>query len=241
MIDYLRDPVWQSIGVVIAAIAIYASYWIYTQQKTVREISFGLISSRDLLKVDSTFSPRIKIQFDGKAISNLHLNVYGLKNSGTTAIKPEEFIRPISLKFREEEVISANISSEFPKNLGAFLAFSNSSVEIRPLLLNPGDQIIFQVVFSSEQPEPAIDGRIVNVPEFEKINTTPQLPKFKESGLVYLLTISIAVTLFSLYYYPEEAFWKLWLGFGIYIVVYGLVTRVLERRRASFRRRVSEQ
>lgn len=241
IISYLRDPLWQFIGIVVAVVAFFVPLWMQWRQRNIREISFGLVSSRPLLRIDDEVSARIRVELDGKKITDLQLQVFGLKNSGTTPIRVADFERAIELRFASGQVISAQISSEIPANLKAELAVTDSSVQLKPLLLNPGDQIVIQILCSPAKPPPKFDARIVGITKFQPINTIPALPKFHESGLV-IPTIAFAlIGLFGRFLYPRDSAWLVWISVSLLIIIYGYSSRAIERSRASSRRRVFER
>lgn len=240
MLESLRDPAWQFASIILAAIAVAASFWIYWLQRKTKELAFGVISTRRLLTIADEVSSRIKVELDGREIKDLHLTIYGLKNSGGLAVPASDFARALSLQFAPEQVISAQISSQVPHNLGAKLVVTDASVQIEPLLLNPGDQILIQVLCSPGLPTGQMDGRIIGVANFQPVNLHPELPKFHESGLVLPAVSFPIIGLFGTLIYPQDSSWLLWIGLGAFVIFFGYASRWLERVRASSRRRISE-
>jgi hypothetical protein len=240
MLELLRDPAWQFAGILLAAAAVVASFWIYWLQRQTKELAFGIVSSRRLLTVADEVSSRVRVELDGREIKDLHLTVYGLKNSGRRAVPASDFDRPLSLYFAPEQVISAQVSSQAPRNLGAKLLVTDSVVQLEPLLLNPGDHVLIQVLLSPGSPAGQLDGRVIDVADFQPINLRPELPKFHESGLVLLAAICPIIGLFGVFIYPKNLSWLLWIGIGIFTIVFGYAGRWLERARSSSRRRISE-
>ena len=139
LLDFLPDPIWQFI---VGAVAIGAAFWIYWLQRHTKELACGIVSSRRLLSIADEVSSRITVQLDGSAVKNLHWLVYGLKNSGHRAISSSDFQRPFSISFPEGKIVSAEVASQTPPNLGAALIVTESRIELQPLLLNAGDKIL---------------------------------------------------------------------------------------------------
>lgn len=240
MLELLRDAIWQFIGAVLAVLSIGAAFWIYWLQRQTKELAFGIVSSRRLLSVADEVSSRVTVQLDGKTVKNLHLLVYGLKNSGHRAIAQGDFERPLSISFLDGQVVSAEVASQVPSNLGATLVITETRVELQPLLLNAGDQILFQVLLSAPSPSASVDTRVLDVPALAPINVRPRLPPFLDSGLPMLLIVFIvaAVTI-----YIKESDAVVAIGFLVLAAiaaVYRLVEGLLERIGPSARRYISE-
>lgn len=239
MINALRDPAWQFVGVLLAVLSLAAVFWIYWLQLRTKELSFALLSSRRPLSIADELSSRVTVQLDGRSVGNLHLLVYGLKNSGRHAIPPTHFERPLSIQFSDGQVVSAEITRQNPGNLGANLIMSSTQVELRPLLLNPGDQLLIQVLLSSANPTYTLDGRVLDVSSFEAINISPRLPTFLNSGLPLMVLIFVAVGTASFFLGQHDAaYW--FLSLAVIVIGYGLASRLFENSGKSARRRISE-
>lgn len=200
--EILRDPAWQFIGAIFAFLSIAGALWIYWLQKRTRELAFGLISSRRPLAIADELSSRVTVQLDGKPVQNLHLLVFALKNSGKRAICPSDYERELSISFPDGQVVSAEISSQSPPNLGGQLLNSESSIEISPLLLNTGDYLLIQVLLSAKSPKWEVDVRILDVSSLASINT---YPSFFKSGLPALIFWVLLFGLGHLFFGKDKA------------------------------------
>ncbi|WP_421954061.1 hypothetical protein [Polaromonas sp.] len=240
MIEILRDPVWQFIGAILAMFGVVGAFWIYWLQRQTKELAFGLVSSRRPLAIADELSSRVTVQLDGKPVGNLHLLIYGLKNSGRRAIAQADFDKPLSITYTDGRVVSAEIASQTPPNLGGQLVISESRVELVPLLLNPGDQLLIQVLLSSAKPTSSLNARVFDVSSFAPVNVTPRLPPFFQSGLpllmVVLLILGTAMFFFS--ERSEQAY--AFLAFAAFVPAFGLVSRLLRDSGAASRRRIDE-
>lgn len=240
MIDALRDPVWQFVGVVLAALSVAAAFWIYWLQRQIKELAFGLLSSRRPLAIADELSSRVTVELDGKSVGNLHLLVYGLKNSGHRAVAPTDFQSPLRILFTEGQVVSAEIAAQTPTNLGAKLLASEAEVALQPLLLNPGDQVLIQVLLSSARPAYLLDARVLDVSSFAPINAHPRLPPFFASGLPMAMLVYTVVGLGFLLSTDKHAQAYLFLGIAAFLPIFGLSARLLQDIGKSARRRISE-
>ena len=190
MLETLRDPSWQLVGIFVT---VFLTIWIYWQQRYIKEIAFGLVSSTRPIAIADELSSRVTVQIDGVPVDNLHLLVYGLKNSGQCAIRPSDWEQHLSISFDLGKVVSAEIASQRPSNIGAELTISNSKIILKPLLLNAGDQFLIQVLLSSAQPMPSINARVVDLSSLAPINTTPKLPSILNTNLPRSMVISTTV------------------------------------------------
>ena len=243
MLNLLRDPVWQFIGAVLAVLGIGAALWIYWLQRQTKELAFGIVSSRRLLSIADEVSSRVTVELDGKSVKSLHLLVYGLKNSGHRAISPSDFQRPLSISFSEGRVISAEIASQIPPNLGATLVFAESSVELQPLLLNAGDQILLQVLLSAPSPSESVDTRILDVPALVPINVRPRLPTLLDSALPTFIGVFVLLALGAYFVDSGEQsspMYLVFLGGAVLFIVQGLAMKLLEKAGPTARRYVGD-
>lgn len=177
IMEILRDPAWQFIGAIFAFLSVVGALWIYWLQKQTRELAFGLISSRRPFAIADELTSRVTLQLDGKTVQNIHLMLFALKNSGKCAISPSDYERKLSISFPEGQVVSADISTQLPPNLGGKIQSSESCIELSPLLLNSGDYLLIQVLVSAINPKWEVDVRVRDVPNLKSINTLPPLSK----------------------------------------------------------------
>ena len=242
MLDLLRDPLWQILGVFLTMLGIVAAVWIYWLQRQTKELAFGIISSRRLIKASDEVSSRITMQLDGKTVTNLYLIIFALKNSGDQAIVKADFERPLRITFPGGCILSATVTSQFPRNIAAEVESDDHHAQLRPLLLNSGDQVVLQLLVSTTNTEPSVDIRILDIPELSLINTKARLPLFFKSGLPMLIGSWIAVGLYLYIRTPDDssrliiiAISCVFVAFGI---LYGILSRLVEQVGKSGRRYV---
>ena len=126
---------------------------------------------------------------------------FGLKNSGQRAFAPSDFQNQLTISFPKGKIVSAEIASQLPPNHGGQLLISESQIQLAPLLLNPNDQILIQVLLSATKPTWVVDVRILDISSLVPINSMPKLPPLFKSGAVFqmgaLLLIGCLMLLFS--------------------------------------------
>ena len=240
MFEALRDPVWQFVGAVLTVLSLVAMFWIYWLQRQTKELAFGLLSSRRPLAIADELSSRVTVLLDGRSVGNLHLLVFGLKNSGHRAVAPTDFERNLSIKFSDGAVISAEISAETPPNLYAQLCVSDDKVDLQPLLLNPGDFLLIQVLVSSAKPDYVMNARVLDVSTFAPVNTTPRLPPLLQSGLPLMMGVLLAFGVANFFATGNRLESYYWFGFAVITLAMGLVMRFRDGSGKSSRRRINE-
>lgn len=170
MIEILRDPLWQFVGAIFALLALPAAFWIHLHQRERKEIAYGILSSRRLISLSSELRGRVEITLDGKTVKDVHLLVIGIKNSGNTPIIESDFVHPPSVRASKgTEFISAEITKHLPSNLQPTLTLYSDQLEVRPLLLNPGDYISIQALASGQYPWATPDFRIIGTSKIEQL------------------------------------------------------------------------
>jgi hypothetical protein len=164
MLELFRDSIWQFIGAVLGIVSIPFAYWLYSLQHKYKELVFGIISQRTLLTISDEISHRLVVLLDETPVEDVNLVMLGVKNSGNMPILSDDFKRPLIITFEgNATVVSAKIVSQAPENLGAHLRIERGLVEIIPLLMNPLDTIVIQVLLSSKVPRILLDTRIVDI------------------------------------------------------------------------------
>lgn len=241
MLELLRDGIWQFIGAALTVASILAAAGIYWLQRRTRELAFGLVTHRRLLTVANELSPRVSVQLDGRAVRDLHLLVYGLKNSGHSAVLANDFERPLSISFSDGQVLSAEVASQKPANLAATLEVGASRVELRPLLLNAGDQVLIQVLVSAPTVKDAIDARIVNVARLTPIVTPPTLPPFFQSGSAIVVGgVLVGAAAANILDLPGQPPWWFWVALAALLAVFSLARRLMNTLSPASRRTINE-
>lgn len=185
-------------------------------------------------------SSRVTVQLDGRAVRNLHLLVFGLRNSGHRAIAAGDFERHLTISFGEGQIVSAEVSSQLPSNIDARISISESRIHLQPLLLNPGDQLLIQVLLSAARPTSSVDVRILDISALAPINCRPRLPPFLQSGLPTMIIVFLIIGIGNLVFNEVKVFAYAFLGLAVFIPIFSLVSRATNDFGRAARRRISE-
>jgi hypothetical protein len=171
--EILRDPVWQFIiGLFIAIVTIFVSIIVYFKQRTRKSLSYEIVSLNPLLSVEKEIKNGVQILYRGKAVSQVHLIIIRVINSGNTPILSTDYERPVSLSFgKEARVLTAEVSERNPDSLQPSAKIEEKRIEFAPILLNQGDSITVKTLIDQFD-KISIDGRIVGVKNISELVET---------------------------------------------------------------------
>lgn len=170
--DFLRDPLWQSISVVIALIAVLVTVIVYLKQRNHRDLSYEITSRTPLLAKEDEIGGALQVQYKGQPVKKVQLVEISFTNSGNTPILGSDFVQPITLNFGEEaRILTADIIETSPENFSAFARIDHSApydrVTIDPILMNSGDIWTLKMLISNSS-KIDVDCRVVGVREIRK-------------------------------------------------------------------------
>jgi hypothetical protein len=173
MSDVLRDPIWQFIGAVLAALAVFISVIVYLKQRRRKSLSYAILTNTSLLKWEAlAIKERLQLTYDGKAVQQASLIIVKIINSGSLPIISSDYELPVSLGFGKAKILSAEIAEVHPRSLNVSISVegdtSGEKVVISPTLLNSGDWIALKILVAGFEYEIVVDGRIVGVNEIRK-------------------------------------------------------------------------
>src|ERR1044071_674296 len=110
--EKLRDPIWQSIGALIAFITLISSFFIgnlFVQPRPPfpNRLIFSSDTSKDLIDFPETVSQRTQIMIDGKEVRGLRLFIYRLEYRGGQPVRSADFEEPIRGKIPKNRKLIA--------------------------------------------------------------------------------------------------------------------------------------
>ena len=192
MTEFLRDPVWQFIGALIALIATVITVLIFLAQRNRKSLSYEILSCIPVVSVSSEIEGKLKILFKGKAVTKVYLVIIKLSNLGNVPITSSDYEKPVRFKFHKgSKILTAEIAERSPKNLTVSFTFDETIVKLEPALLNSGDYISLQFLASGLDSSLPIDvdGRIAGVKDIvEKTeNNLPNLGLLVVSGAITVI------------------------------------------------------
>ena len=170
MMNFLRDGIWQFVGVIITALTIVVSYY---QQKNLKEISYEIIYESSLLSVSKEVESRLQILLDGNPVKGVHLILFRIANTGNLPILPTDYHKNLNILFDgNSKVLTAEITNKIPKDIDTTISFTNKTVSFSSSLLNGGDAIVVKVLVSEFDGNIEVAGRIVGVKNIKRLRSS---------------------------------------------------------------------
>lgn len=172
--DFWRDPVWQSLGVIITGVLALIGIIISLRQLQRKALVYEIISKENIVIVaDNSVTNELKISYQGKPVKDLYLITVKFVNSGNIEIRPEDYVRQISLNFGENsEILGNKIIEQEPGNLDLKINHDRSqeALLVDPILLNKRDFFTIQALVTGFR---SVDtnGRIAGVKKIREVTT----------------------------------------------------------------------
>jgi hypothetical protein len=187
MMDIFRDPLWQFVGVVVAAIGLFIPIIRFVFKRPQRAIYYEVLSHEPLLTVKEEDAGRVQISFDGKPVIRPYVMILRLSNPGRTALEQKEFVTPISVKFKKGvKILTADLVRSRPKDLKINLEIVEDELRLHPSLLNQGDTLFVKLILDGFGSELTVTGRVVGVEKIQTPFIARAIDFFMISGAVCL-------------------------------------------------------
>src|SRR5690348_15282091 len=87
------------------------------RQRPKKVITYQIISDVPIASINEEVKDKVTILYDGNPVTDLNLLVLKIWNSGSVAVRRDDFDEPIIFKFDRRKVVSSDILSVEPPNL----------------------------------------------------------------------------------------------------------------------------
>ena len=172
---------WKFALSILAAIAgIVVPIWLWQFDLKSSSVIIKLTSSVSLQPENRNSIPDLKLMIAGAEISSPYLSTIELINDGSKPIPASSFEGPIEITSdKSSTLIRARILSSNPTDLQPVIEYSDQSITLKPLLLNPKDSITIAILTSGTQPNFAGRARIAGITKIIYEDQTPKIAKWK--------------------------------------------------------------
>ncbi len=162
---------------------------------------------------------KLSFTYSGKRISRLNKLDFALVNTGRSPIRLSDVLEAVQIHLDSGAALEARVERVAPVNVRAILTVdsSGSVVTISFPLLNPSDQIFFNILASDTPHLRSVFGRIAGISEVKVVDrsSTRGFPWRRVSPRIYLVTtftlVSVLFLAGCLYVAGmEEAFGIVW-------------------------------
>lgn len=175
-IKRLRDPVWQFVGVVVAimlaVVSTLVAYDILYRSQAGPELTVRVSRKVEIVARHPDYESELEVLYRGEKVEDVSAFYLLLQNTGTSAIRPGDYIYPIRLSVEPPaEIASIEIFDQKPSGLDlSFTQTLTNAIELSQSLLNAGDAVEFRVIVINDSspglmPSLLSAGRIVGVNE----------------------------------------------------------------------------
>lgn len=168
-------------------VAIAVPIWIWRADPTSKSLEFRVVSEASLEPAKSGDIKGLQITLDSAPLDRPYLTVVELLNDGLKPIPSSEFEGPVEVRLSgDTKVVRAQLVSSKPNSLEAKLTFTENSVAVAPLLLNPEDKLTISILTSGGMPSFSPRARIAGIAEIKLDDSQGKPPTWMSGGLALL-------------------------------------------------------
>lgn len=187
-----------------------------------KELVCAYLGADKLVSLDAGgISAAVKVEYENQTVTSLVKMRFVIRNAGSSAIKGEDVLEPITLYFPQSvKLLNSSVDRTLPARFN-FEVVSNTAdntVSIKFPLLNSGDEAYFSVfTYDSTPVSPEVRGRIVDVREIENVDDSQH-----QQANPFPFTSSIGVR--RVLYWAVLSFNALCAILIVGVAVYGIAT-----------------
>lgn len=193
MLDFMRDPIWQFWGALLAFLSLAVAAYTYIRQRRRKELGYRVLAAPPLVQAPGLYGGRIQLLWDGEPLPAVSLVVVKLMNTGNQEIVAADYERPVALLFPgAAQVLAAEVTDAKPPALRPALTIGDRRVTLEPCLLNGGDALTVAVLVETFAGELLLDGRIAGVKDLHVLNVD-------YAALVRILVAFVAIIVLAVF------------------------------------------
>jgi hypothetical protein len=186
MSEFITDPRYLAPLATCLAIIVSSILWFISFRK--KQLSYEILSNTPLISVKDEVKGKVKILFEEKPVSDVHLVLLKIINSGHISIRSNDFEGRLAVLLDPSvQILMAEVAETNPKNLDwrskggdgpqpLIEKMENNAVFLRPVLLNKRDYIILKMLVSHFSKDIAMEGHIEGITEVNELKETSVLP-----------------------------------------------------------------
>jgi hypothetical protein len=175
--------------------------WRLNQQRKV--LCFQLLSRQGLVSIRGQARKKLRVNFDGHPVENAQLVMFRLFNAGNKSINAGDYQTDLSLCMNPEaQIVHADVAQTTPVDLEERVRAKGEpaplikSVErgklvITPTLLNPGDEIVLQLLVNNLTEQITVKGHIEGISAPTKWRPRRLVPLLLIYSGALVMTISV--------------------------------------------------
>lgn len=161
----------------VAVAAIGVPVWIWQSDLNSKSVSVHVLSKVSLQPKEDASLPGVEISMEGMPLQNPHVVSFQISNDGSRPIPSSDFESPLMIAIdSKSSFVRSRVTSSFPKDLNAEIVTKSDSIALKPLLLNPKDNLAISVLTTGETPVFSIRSRIIGVSSVQLLDQSTEKP-----------------------------------------------------------------
>jgi uncharacterized membrane protein YidH (DUF202 family) len=232
MLDLLRDPLWQFVGVILTVVTVVVSFLIYWLQQQRKGVTFEVISHTSLLTVREELQGKLQVLYDGEPARSLSVLVVKVWNSGNQPILPVDYERPISFCVGQPaRILSADVTELEPASLSINCRTEGNQIALDSVLMNPGDSITIKLLVRDSVNVICPDARIVGVKTIRQAGSSGRAFNFLSGSALVTMVLGFYLFFSNLPKADPRPAWPLsvYVGIGLVVIAYALLLFAIVR------------
>lgn len=235
-LELWRDPIWQSIGVLVAVVfgLVTSVLTVVTLHLTRRRkaLTYEVMSVTPLAASKAYVEGKALALFDLEHAHNAQELLVQFENAGNMPIVSSDFERPVRVILNESaKILTADIAKFSPKSLTVGVQQEGTSVILLPALLNSRDRVTLRIVAADFAGDIAVDGRIAGVANIRELQSSREVGKIMFwSATAVTLVASLLGPILPLFGVEfEEPLWKWAIIANFGQIAYGLFSMLFPK------------
>lgn len=199
MLELLRDPLWQFIGALLAAITVAVSLWIFVAQRSRKRLLVERIARVPLIAGGSKGIPGIRITFGDRELKSALVVLVRVRCTGNVPIVADDYESPLRLQFEDSAaVLSADAIDTTPIGIPILLTCDGAAATVSKRLLNPGDLFTIRLLVENSKGRLQATARIAGVARLD----VTQSPSFIQPTSTLFVMFGLVLFLGSSWFSP---------------------------------------
>ncbi len=177
--------------------------WILNQKR--KRLSYRVLSCGPILRVKGSSRKHLSVAFDGTSVDDACLIIVRLTNSGHLPVTAADYTTDLSINFNPgSSVLMADVALASPADLdervrqadaslGLIKSLEPTRVVLRPVLLNDGDSVTYQIVVRNHRGSLSVRGHINGIRSVVEERRKPLLPRLLSAAGLVTITVSMLI------------------------------------------------
>jgi hypothetical protein len=186
-------------------IGIFVSVYLWVLNQKRKRLSYRVLSCGPILKVKGSSRKHLSVAFDGTSVDDACLIVVRLTNSGHLPITAGDYTTDLSINFNPgSRVLMADVALSSPadlddrvrqsdSNLGLIKNLEATRVVLRPVLMNDGDSVTYQIVVRNHRGGLNVRGHINGVSSVVEERKKPIVPRLLSGAGLLTILVSLLI------------------------------------------------